>query len=108
MYKKILTLNYHIPSDISSFAKDILKGLLTSNTKRFNLAQIRSHEFYRLYSHNRVDGIIVGKCTIPVDENILAEVTKLGFESQYTKECLIANKHNSATTTYYLVLKQRH
>jgi len=36
-------LNYKIPSDISSFAKDILKGLLTTNAKRFNLTQIRSH-----------------------------------------------------------------
>lgn len=43
LYKKILTLNYKIPNDISSFAKDILKGLITSNTKRSGLLEIRNH-----------------------------------------------------------------
>ena len=38
LYKKILTLNYQIPLDISSFAKDILKGLLTSNNQRLSLS----------------------------------------------------------------------
>ena len=108
LYKKILTLNYQVPLDISSFAKDILKGLLTSNTQRLSLAKIRSHEFYRLYNHQKVDGIIVAKCDIPVDDNILAEAAKIGYEPQFMRECLMTNKHNSATTAYYLLLKQRH
>ena len=43
LYKKILTLNYKVPNDISPFAKDILKGLLTTNNKRLGLVQIRAH-----------------------------------------------------------------
>jgi 5'-AMP-activated protein kinase, catalytic alpha subunit len=72
LYKKILTLNYKIPSDISSFAKDILKNLLTTNAKRLGLVQIRAHEFYRLYNHPPSQGILVGRHNIPVDSNILA------------------------------------
>lgn len=108
LYKKILTLNYKIPSDISPFAKDILKNLLITNTKRLGLVQIRAHEFYRLFNNPPSQGIIVGRHNIPVDSNILAETTKIGFDSEYTKECLMTNKHNAQTTAYYLILKQRH
>ena len=107
LYKKILTLNYRIPSDISPFAKDILKNLLITNTKRLGLLQIRAHEFYRLFNHPPSQGIIVGRHSIPVDSNILAETAKIGFDSEYTKECLMTNKHNAQTTAYYLILKQR-
>lgn len=71
LYKKILTLNYKIPNDISTFARDILKGLLTNNTKRLGLKEIRSHEFYRLFNNPPSRGIIVGRHAIPVDPNIL-------------------------------------
>jgi hypothetical protein len=37
LYKKILTLNYKIPHDITPFARDILKGLLTTSSKRLGL-----------------------------------------------------------------------
>jgi len=103
-----LTLNYKIPNDISSFAKDILKNLLTTNTKRLGLAEIRAHEFYRLYNHPPSHGILVGRHTIPVDSNILAEAARVGYDPEHTKECLLTNKHNAATTAYYLLLKQRH
>ena len=108
LYKKILTLNYKIPHDISPFARDILKSLLTTNNKRLGLTAIRTHEFYRLYSHAPVEGILVGQHTIPIDHNILREAVRLGHDAEYARECLLTNKHNAATTTYYLLLKQRH
>ena len=37
LYKKILTLNYKMPSSLSPMAKEMIKGLLTSNSKRFGL-----------------------------------------------------------------------
>lgn len=80
LYKKILTLNYKIPHDITPFARDILKGLLTTSNKRMGLPEIRGHEFYRLYSHAPVEGILVGQHTIPVDQNILKEVVRLGHD----------------------------
>ena len=30
---------------------------------------------------------------------------ELGFDIEFTKKCLDANKHNNVTTTYYLLLK---
>jgi 5'-AMP-activated protein kinase catalytic alpha subunit len=55
-----------------------------------------------------VEGILVGQHNIPIDQNILKEAVRLGYDSEYTRECLLTNKHNAATTTYYLLLKQRH
>ena len=34
------------------------------------------------------------------------EVVKLGFERNFTKKCIEANRHNDATTTYFLLLKK--
>lgn len=85
LYKKILTLNYKIPHDITPFARDILKGLLTTSNKRLGLPEIRAHEFYRLYSHAPVEGILVGQHNIPVDQNILREAVKLGYDSDYAR-----------------------
>jgi len=50
----------------------------------------------------------VGQHTIPIDHNILREAVRLGHDAEYARECLLTNKHNAATTTYYLLLKQRH
>ena len=50
----------------------------------------------------------MGRHNIPVDSNILVETAKIGFDPEYTKECLMTNKHNAQTTAYYLILKQRH
>lgn len=48
LYKKILTLNYKIPSSLSPMAKDLIKGILINNSKRLSLNEIRSHTFYQI------------------------------------------------------------
>ena len=89
-------------------AKDILKGLLITHQKRLSLSQIRCHDYYKLYKQNKVSGIVIGKHLIPIDDNILNEITEHGFDKKVTKQCLQTNKHNSATTTYYLMLKKKY
>jgi len=74
---------------------------------RFSLEQVRSHDFYKLYQEPSNLGIIVGKHSIPIDYDILNEVVQLGFSKDFTEECLKANKHNSETTAYYLLLKKK-
>ena len=67
LYKKILTLNYKIPSFLSPLAKDMIQGLLTSNSKRYNLHDIRKHDYYKLYKEKAISGILIGKQQIPID-----------------------------------------
>ena len=88
MYKKILTLNYKIPNSLTSLAKDIIQGLLTSNAKRYGLTEIRAHDFYKLYKEKKSSGILIGKQKIPIDENILNEVGSHGFDKEFTRQCL--------------------
>lgn len=51
-------------------------------------------------------GLIVGYNTIPNEEDILKLLEAKGFQRDYAIRCLDANKHNHATTCYYLLLKK--
>lgn len=52
------------------------------------------------------DGLIIGYNRIPVQKEILNIMKKQGFEPGYIEKWLDANKHNHATTTYYLYHKK--
>jgi len=51
-------------------------------------------------------GLIVGYNQIPNEEDILRMLEDKGFQREYAIRCLDANKHNHATTCYYLLLKK--
>lgn len=82
--------------------------LNTDPTKRFTIDQIRKHNWWNISPStvNFSNGIIVGYHRIPVDDSILRKTVKLGFQSEFTKKCIEANRHNDCTTTYYLLLKK--
>lgn len=48
-------------------------------------------------------GVIVGKDTITLEANIIDKLVEIGFEKDYVVKCLQNNRHNNATTTYYLI-----
>ena len=56
--------------------------------------------------NNFSHGIVFGYNKIPVENAILEQTVRLGFDSDFTKKCIEANRHNNATTTYYLLLKK--
>lgn len=52
-------------------------------------------------------GIVVGYNKIPVDPEILNKMQAYGqFDKEYVQTCIEANRHNSATVTYYLTMKK--
>ena len=108
LYQKILSGEYKVPKTLSEDSKDMLAKILTVDpTKRFRIEDIRKHKWWNLAPPKTSTlGIIVGYHRIPVDIQILEETVKLGFEHNFTKKCLEANRHNDATTTYYLLLKK--
>jgi len=55
----------------------------------------------------KVEGVIVGFNSVPIDPKILESLDDFGFNRDYAKKCLEANKHNHITTTYYLSLVKR-
>jgi hypothetical protein len=42
---------------------------------------------------------------IHLNEDVLNKVISYGYNEEYVRNCLGQNKHNHATTTYYLAMK---
>ena len=107
LYKKITSGEYTIPNFVSSQAKILIQGILNIDPhKRFTIEDIRRREWFSLVPVRVSHGLIVGVHHIPVEPLILNQLESYGFSIDYTKKCIEANKHNSATTTYYLLLQK--
>jgi serine/threonine protein kinase len=107
LYKKILACEYKFPKFISPEAKDLIKSILvTDPNTRISIADIRKHPWCCQVAEEPYQGILVGYDQIPVDGCILKKLESFKMNSEYIKQCLEANKHNSSTTGYYLMLKK--
>ena len=107
LYKKILNGDYTLPKFLSPQAKEIIKGILNLDPlKRFTIEEIKKHPWFSISSVAAKQGIIVGVHQIPTEPTVLKELDKYGFNPEYTQKCVEANKHNPATTTYYLLLQK--
>lgn len=107
LYKKILNGDYTLPGFLSIEAKQMVRGILnTDPQKRFTIEDIRGHAWYKQWPGLTKEGIIVGVHQIPTEPTVLKEAARLGLDPEYTKKCVEANKHNAATTTYYLLLQK--
>jgi hypothetical protein len=51
-------------------------------------------------------GLVVGKNRIPINHGVLQRLTSHGFDIRFVRASLEANKHNGATTTYYLLYRK--
>lgn len=51
-------------------------------------------------------GILVGYDNIVVDTYIIQLLPQYGFEAEFAERCIEANKHNSTTAAYFLLLKK--
>ena len=107
LYKKILAGDYLFPKFISNDARDLIKSVLNVNPdNRFSIEEIRKHSFFSLVKEETRPGILIGYDHIIVDIEIFKKLEIYGYNLDYTKKCLEANKHNEVTTAYYLLLKK--
>jgi 5'-AMP-activated protein kinase, catalytic alpha subunit len=54
-----------------------------------------------------MQGLIIGVNSIPVNKKILTILEeKYNFRREFAKKCLIKNKHNHVTTSYYLLYQK--
>lgn len=107
LYKKIISGKFSIPMDISSQAKDLIRSILTTDpNKRISISQIKKHPWFNLNVAVLNEGLLVTKHQIPVDEEIIKKLDAYGIKKDEAIQCLLANRHNHITTTYYLILKQ--
>jgi len=136
LYQKILHAQYTIPHFVSPSACDLINKLLTTDPeKRITFTGVRKHPWFRGLSfgfeknphpavpfqldNEQKGGCGVGTCSkclewytgsdpTCLDDAILAFIEQsFKIPREYTSECIKMNKHNRATTMYYMMLKKK-
>jgi 5'-AMP-activated protein kinase catalytic alpha subunit len=111
LYKKILSANDNIdsiiPKFISANCKNLLKKILNTNPRnRYTLDDIKSHPWFNILKPTINEGYLVGKTEFPIDEDIVECLEEYKFDKEELMKAIKENKHNHATTSYYLMLKK--
>ena len=108
LYKKILNDTPKCAEFISEECQDLILHILAKDPEeRYSIEQIRAHPWYRQVSQRIEPGIIVGLQRMAWDSEVLRYCEELGFSEELTTGSLEANKHNQATTSYYLLLRKK-
>ena len=121
LYKKIIAGDFHLPKFLSEGVKILIKGMLTTDPGlRLTIGDIKETDWYADYQGVPKDcgmGCGVSSCErcrgwtnsvgVELDEQVLAELSHYEFPLDYVIKCLKLNKHNHATTTYYLLRERR-
>lgn len=108
LYKKILNGDFTIPKIASDDAKDMIRNILQTNPEiRYRVQDIRRHQWYKSQQLEKITGgIFIGLSQIPINVVIVDKLVQLNFKREHVIKCINANKHNHATTSYYLLLKK--
>ena len=110
MYDKIIRGDYDIPKFLSNDAKDIIKKILEVDPKkRLNFEEIKNHPWFNIINKKYMifKGIDVDADIIPVDEDIVEKMEKIGINKIETRFHVLKNYHNKITTIYNLLLKEK-
>ena len=104
--KKILTHGYVIPSFLSRSAIDLINGMMEIDPKkRFTIEQIIKHPWFNLVKPEMRPGLSSTQ-EPPIDERILEQVKSYGYDSEQCREKVKANKFDTLTAIYYLLLRK--
>jgi 5'-AMP-activated protein kinase catalytic alpha subunit len=109
-YKKILSNKYIIPKNISKNAQDLIKKMLKLKPKeRISIKEIKNHPWFNLCNikENMHPGLNYEKNIFPIDEEIIKEMEKIGYNKMEVRYNLLLNEHNNITTCYYLLLDKK-
>ncbi|KAG6509180.1 hypothetical protein ZIOFF_034571 [Zingiber officinale] len=101
---------YTLPSHLSALARDLIpKMLVVDPMKRITIGQIREQAWFkiRLPRYLSVPPPDTSQQAKKIDEDILLEVTKMGFDKDQLIESLHNRIQNEATVSYYLLVDNR-
>lgn len=105
---KIVSNQYIIPTYLSKGAIDLLSCMLEPDySKRIKIKEIMKHPWFNKVKNQLTPGIdIKNNEHTPIDENILKQMLKYGYNINDCRDNLQHMKNNSLTTVYYLLLKK--
>ncbi|KAI5067635.1 hypothetical protein GOP47_0018163 [Adiantum capillus-veneris] len=106
LFKKIKDGMYTLPSHLSAGARDLIpRMLLVDPLKRVSIPEIKQHPWFQfgLPRYLAVPPPDTAQQAKRVDEDIVQEVIRLGFERSELIESLQNRVQNQATVTYYLI-----
>ena len=110
LFKKIKGGIYTLPSHLSPGARDLIpRMLLVDPLKRITIPEIRQHPWFtvhlpRYLAVMQADPVAAAT---QVDDEIIREVEKLGFQRDFVVESLRLRQQNKATVAYHLLADNR-
>lgn len=110
LFKKIKGGIYTLPSHLSALARDLIPRMLVVDPiKRMTIPQIRQHPWFtaHLPRYLAVPPPDSAHQARKIDEEILQEVVRLGFERNIVVDSLHERIQNEGTVTYNLLLDNR-
>ncbi|KAL8154198.1 hypothetical protein V2J09_011958 [Rumex salicifolius] len=110
LFKKIKGGIYTLPSHLSPGARDLIPRMLVVDPmKRVTISDIRQHAWFqaRLPRYLAVPPPDTMQQAKKIDEDVLQEVIKMGFDRTQLMESLQNRIQNDGTVAYYLLLDNR-
>ncbi|XP_044506977.1 SNF1-related protein kinase catalytic subunit alpha KIN10-like [Mangifera indica] len=110
LFKKIKGGIYTLPSHLSPGARDLIpRMLIVDPMKRISIPDIRQHPWFQAHlpRYLAVPPPDTMQQAKKIDEEILKEVVKMGFDQSQVVESLGNRIQNEATVAYYLLLDNR-
>jgi 5'-AMP-activated protein kinase catalytic alpha subunit len=105
LYQKIMQGAYRSPAFLTEAVRDLLGSVLCVDPgTRFSIEEIRRHPWCSMADFVIVPGIVVGRDAMPIHHGVLRQLESYGFNLEHAERCLLTNRHNHITTTYYLLL----
>ncbi|KAF8390188.1 hypothetical protein HHK36_024710 [Tetracentron sinense] len=110
LFKKIKGGIYTLPSHLSAGARELIPRMLVVDPmKRITIPEIRQHPWFQAHlpRYLAVPPPDTMQQAKKIDEEILQEVVKMGYDRNQLVESLRNRLQNEATVAYYLLLDNR-
>ncbi|CAI2368560.1 unnamed protein product [Moneuplotes crassus] len=131
LYKKILSADYKIPKYVSSSVRDLITKILNTNPdERYTIGEIMEHPWFvkvntfpwpltslngeilnsdmEEYQNSQTSGgVNTNIKPVPINLEVIDLLEEYGIDKEYAIKCVELNRHNSITSTYYLIIKNK-
>ncbi|XVF76539.1 hypothetical protein PTKIN_Ptkin13bG0273700 [Pterospermum kingtungense] len=110
LFRLIKRGRYALPSHLSAGARDLISRIIVVDPmKRLTIPQIRQHPWFQadLPIYLAVPPLDTMQQAKRIDEGILEEAVRMGFERNHLVESIRNRIQNEGTVTYYLLFDNR-